>query len=325
MQLERLVNEYVVWHETSGHSPRTIEWYRWILATFRRWLEAEGRSTDIADITVGDVRAFLQAEAQRETLCPANAYGLERAGKLSDRTLHCYTRALRAFFNWLVAEDYLSKNPMTRLKPPKLEKRLKDILSVREVETLFAALNQQSFLGSRMYAILSLFYDTGLRCAELCNLDLGDVYWPEYTIRVLGKGKKERLVPFGLHTQRAIRKYLTYRSRFAAEDCTALFITMQGQRVAPNGVHHALKRLGERAGVPRIHPHLLRHSAAVASVLNGANQFEIKRMLGHSSLTTTDEYMDYATQHLADQHKKFSPMAKVNVRRAAMPRATKKR
>jgi len=80
-------------------------------------------------------------------------------------------------------------------------------------------------------------------------------------------------------------------------------------------VTHAVKRLGQRAGIPRLHPHLLRHSAAGAAILNGANQFELKRILGHTQLSTTDGYMDYAQQHLAHRHKHFSPMSKVHERR----------
>ncbi len=325
MKLDRVVADYIVWHEVSGHSQHTIAWYRWILGTFQRWLEAEGHSTVLNDITIADVRAFLQAEGQRDTLCPDHPTGVERPGKLSDRTLNAYARALRAFFNWCVAEDYLAKTPVARLKPQKLEKRLKEVLTVQEVESLLAALNQNTFLGSRMYAIVALFYDTGIRAAELCGLRLGDVFWMEYQIKVMGKGKKQRLVPFSRQTGRAIRKYLNHRPRFAVEECNALFITSEGQRLTVNGMRHALKRLGERAGVERIHPHLLRHSAAVAAVLNGASQFELKRMLGHEELSTTDVYMDMTEQMLADQHKRFSPMSKVNVRRSAMPSGTKQR
>ncbi len=82
-----------------------------------------------------------------------------------------------------------------------------------------------------------------------------------------------------------------------------------------DAVTHAFRRLGRRADIPRLHPHLLRHSAAVAAIMNGANQFELKRILGHSTLSTTDGYMDYAQQHLAQQHRRFSPMSQVNERR----------
>jgi site-specific recombinase XerD len=325
MDIERLLQDYVVWHEVSGHSAKTIRWYRWVLETFARWLTQQGRSTRITEMTIADVRAFLQAEAQRTTIYPGHPTGVERAGQLSDRTLHGYARAIRAFFNWLVNEEYLDKNPLARLRPPKLEKRYKDILSVAEIERLLAELNQRTFLGARMYAMVAVLYDSGLRAGELVQLDIGDVDWSGYQLRVMGKGKKERLVPFSPVTQRALRKYLTLREPYALDGQEALFISARGARLTRDAVSHAVKHLGQRAGIPRLHPHLLRHSAAVAAIMNGANQFELKRILGHAQLATTDGYMDYAQQHLAEQHKRFSPMARVNERRATTVRKQKKR
>jgi integrase/recombinase XerD len=217
MHIQQAIDEYVIWHEVSGHSAKTIAWYRWTLSTLDRWLSAHGRSTRITDITLADVRAFLHAETHRATLCPGHVTGVERAGKLSDRTLHCYVRAIRAFFNWLVLEEYLPKSPVTLLKPPKLEQRYKAVLSVSEIERLLSELNQRTFLGSRMYAIIALLYDSGLRAGELATLELNDVQWSDYQLRVMGKGKKERLVPFSPATQKALRKYLAQREPFAHE------------------------------------------------------------------------------------------------------------
>jgi site-specific recombinase XerD len=140
----------------------------------------------------------------------------------------------------------------------------------------------------------------------------------------MGKGKKEWLVPFSPATHKALRKYLALREPFAHES-PALFVTAEGQRLTREAVTIAVKRLGKRAGIPRLHPHLLRHSAAVAAIMNGANQFELKRILGHSQLATTDGYMDYAQQQLAQQHRQFSPMSKITIQRTPLPKRRKKR
>jgi site-specific recombinase XerD len=239
--------------------------------------------------------------------------------------LHCYARAIRAFFNWLVAEEYLATTPLGRLKPPKLEKRFKEVLSVAEIERLLAILNQRTFLGARMYAMIALLYDSGLRAGELVALDLADIHWNEYQTRVMGKGKKERFVPFSPPTQRALRKYLVLREPFAEQGPDALFITTDGTRLTAHAVTLAIKRLGKRAGIPRVHPHLFRHSAAVAYIMNGGDQFGLKRIFGHEQLSTTDGYMDYAQQHLAHQHKQFSPMSKVSEPRRTSGRNPAKR
>ncbi len=318
MDIERAINDYVVWHEVNRHSAKTVAWYRWNLGAFARWLKATSRSTHITEITVADARAFLQAETQRDVKCPDHPTGVERAGKLSDRTLHCYARAIRAFFRWLVDEEYLATNPMLKLKPPKLEQRMKQILSPEEIQQLLDATNPRTFLGARMYAMVALLYDSGLRASELVGLNLGDIQWSEYQVRVMGKGRKERLVPFGPVVHKALRRYIALREPFAAEEAEALFITPEGRRLAPNALTLAIKRLGKRVGIPRAHPHLFRHSSAVAAVLSGANQFELKRILGHTQLSTTDGYMDYAQQHLAQRHKAFSPMAKISERRLVL-------
>ena len=319
MDIKRLIDEYAVWHEVSGHSPKTITWYRWILGTFRDWLQDNGHPTAVEAIMISHARAFLQAEQQREEHWPDHPLQPAKPVKLSDRTIHGYARALRAFFRWLETEEYLAKNPVAKLKPPKLERRYKAVLSVAEIERLLAALNPKTFLGSRMYAMIALLYDSGLRAGELVGLDVGDVDWAGYQVRVMGKGKKERLVPFSPTTQRALRKYLTLRERYALDGGEELFISTEGHRLTVHGLNQAVKRLGQRAGIPRLHSHLLRHSAAVAAVMNGADQFALKRILGHSQLSTTDVYVDYAEQHLAERYKQFSPMARVNERRAQAP------
>lgn len=315
MNLERAINDYIVWHKVSRHSEKTIKWYQWTLGTWHRWLVANGRSTAITGLTIADARDFLEAEGKRATLYCHHPFGVAHPGKLSDRTLHCYARGIRALFRWLVEEEYLTRNPMAKLKPPKLEQRMKEILTAEEIQRMLDACETTTFLGSRLYALVALMYDSGLRAGELVGLDLDDVQWAQYQVKVYGKGKKERLVPFGPAVHKALRRYLALRESFVGEQPQAIFITREGQRLTTNALSHMIKRLGQRVGIPRAHPHLFRHSAAVAAVMNGANQFELKRILGHTQLSTTDGYMDYAQQHLAERHRRFSPMAKMSERR----------
>lgn len=130
-------------------------------------------------------------------------------------------------------------------------------------------------------------------------------------------------MPFGAATHRALRKYLLLREPFAVDGEPAVFINTRARRLSDDATYHLIKRLGERAGIPRLHPHLLQHSAAVAYIMNGSSPFERKRMLGHKQLSTIDFYMEMAEAQLSQQHKKFSPMGKVNERRAQLPRRWK--
>ncbi len=311
MDMAQAIREYLVWHDVSGHSQQTISWYEWTLGKFVTWLRSEGCSTTITDITTADARTFLQVQAQRTT--KRRGKNDEYPGRLSDRTLHCYARVLRAFFRWLTEEEYLDRNPMLKLKPPKLEQRQKEVVDATEVGKLLSICDQRTFLGARMYALIALLYDSGLRIGELCGLNEDDIDWNQYQVRVLGKGKKQRLVPFSPTTHRALRNYVKLREPYADPGNPAFFITIKRTRLLTNPTSQQVKQLGKKVGISRIHPHLLRHSMAVSAVMNGANQFEIKRILGHTQLATTDVYMDYAQQHLAEQHKRFSPMARVDV------------
>ncbi len=257
MSFQSVVDDYAVWHEISGHSPKIIQWYRWMLTVFAQWLERNGRGTHLAAITIPDARAFLKAEAERTEVYGGASSRPRLEKPLSDRTLHGYARAIRAFFRWCTDEGYLSTNPMECLKPPTLEKRAKQVLSVADVERLFAEINTNTLLGARMYAMLAIFYDSGVRLNELVGLNLTDVDWQAFQMRVRGKGKQHRQVPFGAATHRALHKYLLLREQFAMEGEPAVFISTCGSRLGDDATYHLIKRLGERAGIPRLHPHLL--------------------------------------------------------------------
>ncbi|MDP9314185.1 MAG: tyrosine-type recombinase/integrase [Chloroflexota bacterium] len=188
-----------------------------------------------------------------------------------------------------------------------------DVLSVAEVERLLAHCNQRTFLGARMYALIALMYDSGLRVGEIIGLTVDDIDWKQYHVLVKGKGKKQRLVPFSLTTHKALRKYLIRRNEFLADvDCDTFFISKAGNRMTQGALSHVIKRFGVRAGVPRLHPHLLRHSMATQFLMNDGNPSALRRIMGHTSSATTEGYINFVAQHLAEQHQRFSPMSKVN-------------
>lgn len=319
MDVYAALNDYCIWHETLKHSPETVSWYRNKLSLFFRWLAANNRPTTINSITIADARAFIHAEGQREVKCPGHVTGVERPGKLSDRTIDTYVRSIRTFWGWLHSEGYIGTNPMVRLQRPKLETRFKAVLSDEEVTQLLVACNTRTFTGSRMAALIAVLYDCGLRAGELCALDVDDVDFDMRRIHVRhSKSKRHRYVPFSLNAAKALRRYLAHRTRFMNdEECDAFFVGINYQRMSVGALCQVMKRHGVRAGIPRAHPHLFRHSTAVTSLLNGASQFEVQRLLGHSQLSTTGIYMDLAQQHIETRHQQFSPMSKVNVKESS--------
>lgn len=322
MDFTQAVHDYSVWHRTSGHTQRTIGFYQQKLGAFHRWLQATGRSTDIESISLADAREFVLAEQQRTVKYSGHPYHNEESGTLSDRTIDSVVRAIKAFWSWLHTEEYISRDPMTRLRRPKLEQRFKEIVGDEDVAHLLRLCNQRSFSGARLYALIAVLYDTGVRAGEVASLNVQDIDLRQYQVRVTrGKARKERLVPFSQATYKAIRRYLVLRDQYVDDPtCDALFITRNRQRMRQNTITQLVKKLGKRAGIPRLHPHLLRHSAAVAYLLNGGDPHSLRRILGHSELSTTDVYTSFAQQHLAQQHAKFSPMSRVDMKASVRPK-----
>ncbi len=327
MNLTQALNDYCIWHRTVNHSQRTIAWYQHKLGLFHAWLVNQGRSTRIDTITLADAREFILAEQQRTTKYPKHPAHVERLGTLSDRTIDSYVRTIRAFWRWLHSEEYVSRNVMAKLKRPKLEQRYKDVLSPVEVEQLLAACNQSSFLGARMYCLLTVMFDCGLRAGEVVALDVQDVDMHQHIFRVRrSKSRRERLVPFSIKTAKALRKYLVKRAEFMADEaCEALFVGKQRDRMVVGALTQVIKRHGVRVGIPRVSPHLFRHSFVTQFLINGGNTSAAGRIAGHSSIEVTDGYAGLVTHHLTALHAAHSPMRDVQERRAAMPRATKKR
>lgn len=315
MDMADALAEYRTYHEVANHSPKTIRWYLYNLTTFQQWLQANGHSTLLSAITVADARAFLAHERQRHTKYDNTSVHPAEAAPLSDQTIAGYVRAIKAFWNFLVQDEYLRVNPMAKLQRPTVEQRDKDVITDAEMAQLLSQCNQRTFLGSRMYALLALLYDSGPRIGEVARLTLDDVDLHNGLITIRrSKARKQRTVPFSVTTRKALRKYLVHRHEFVGDvPCDAFFLSKDRGPLTPEGLTRVIKRFGDRAGVPRLHAHLLRHSMGVAYIMNEGNQHALKRILGHSQLSTTDIYVDLAERQLQTLHTRHSPMDRIKL------------
>ena len=165
-----------------------------------------------------------------------------------------------------------------------------------------------------MYALFLLLLDTGIRASELCGLTLGNVHFGECYMKVRGKGNKERIVPFGLSTKKALMSYLRgYRQKVAPEGEQAVFLSIDGVPLRYAGLAQAIRRLGETSQVDRLHPHLFRHTFAVRYLMNGGDIMTLRLILGHTTLEVTQMYMHLADSHIQVQHSKFSPVDRLEI------------
>lgn len=271
---------------------------------------------------------------RREQLTPAHVSTETIRGFLGELHARGNTRAsaarrvsaLRGFARYLRHEGVRPDDPAALVGTPKREQRLPQILSVDEVTALLETPDTATPLGRRDRAMLEMFYASGLRLSELVGLDLADINVSGRMVRVMGKGRKERLVPFHATAARAVAAWLPDREHLARQaDATAapaarggrgralgdpLFVNYRGTRLSPRSVHRLLVRYvatcSTRYGIS---PHALRHAFATHLLERGADLRAIQELLGHSALSTTQRYTQVNVQHLLDVYRKAHPKA----------------
>jgi len=224
--------------------------------------------------------------------------------------------ALRTFFQFLVREGLLELNPAKLVSTPRQEKKLPNHLSVEEAVRFIESPDTETDLGKRDRAMLELMYATGVRVAELTTMNLGDIDFRSQLIRVTGKRRKQRVVPFGDPAGEAVRNYLKVREKLlfnapvSTRDEEALFLNYQGTRITTRSVGRMVdKYIRLCAGMHNISPHALRHSFATHLLDSGADLRDIQELLGHARLSTTQVYTHVSMEKLIEVYDKAHPKA----------------
>ncbi len=295
-------------------SPATVRAYR-----------ADLRDLGASVITSnpGGELAPIDLEALREWLWQATQRGDARA------TLARRTASARGFFAWATEQALVTTDPSLRLVAPKRGRTLPKVATADGVRDILDSLHVRSAVGdpdplaARDRAMLELLYAAAIRVSELCGLDIDDVDLDRCTVRVMGKGSKERVVPFGAPARRAIQAYLAHArgvllARAAGRDSgaqlervnAALLLGARGGRMSPRAVYDVVAReLGPALGTTAVGPHALRHSAATHLLDGGADLRAVQEMLGHASLGTTQIYTHVSSERLAAAYRLAHPRA----------------
>ncbi|THA07239.1 tyrosine recombinase XerC [Rodentibacter pneumotropicus] len=228
---------------------------------------------------------------------------------LKEKSLALRLSALRMFLSYLVQLGKLKANPATGVSAPKQNKRLPKNIDGDQIQQLLANDSKEP-IDIRDRAILELMYSSGLRLSEVQGLDLSSINTRTREVRVLGKGNKERIVPFGRYASHALQQWLKVRLLFNPKD-EALFVSQLGNRISHRAIQKRLETWGIRQGLnSHLNPHKLRHSFATHMLEASSDLRAVQELLGHSNLSTTQIYTHLNFQHLADVYDQAHPRAK---------------
>lgn len=241
---------------------------------------------------------------------------LQEQTGLSTRSQARLISSLKAFYKYLILEDYLQENPAELLEGPKLDRKLPEYLEEEEVSRLIDGIDRSKPEGMRNVAIFETLYACGLRVSELVGLRISDLFFKEDLIRVIGKGNKERLVPINPLAQKMIniyRKEIRSHLEIKRGSEDILFLNRRGGPLSRAMIFHLVKDAAQSAGIrKKISPHTFRHSFATHLVKHGADLRAVQEMLGHESITTTEIYTHLSQEQLRDTILKYHPRANTN-------------
>jgi len=213
-------------------------------------------------------------------------------GKISNSTYARNLSALRSFYKYLCIKHIADSNPFKQFKNVKINKHLPDVLTFDQIERILDSFDLEDPLQVRNRCIIETIYACGLRISECCDLLIKNVDLNEYTLRVIGKGNKERMIPFYPRLAELIELYVkVYRNEFAKDNFEYLFVSSRHSKISPRSVQYLLDEIKLKVGLPiDLHPHMLRHSFATHLLDNGADLRTVQELLGHANLSTTQLY-----------------------------------
>ncbi len=313
MKLAKAIEGYIIDCRTRNLSHKTISWYEQKLKYLIRWLDEEEDVEQLDDVTIAQLRTFvldLQVAQVGRTTVNKNGDMTE----ISPLTVKGYVQVIKGFFTWCFKEELVEKNPTIRLKMPSIPDYLIPTFTQDHVQRMMDSCNTSKTLGYRDYTMMLVLLETGIRISELCDLRIQDVH-TDY-IRVVGKGKKDREVGVSAPVSKYLWKYINMHRKPHDENEQRVFMNRYSVPITPTGVDQVLDDIGERAGVTgvRVSAHTFRHTFACTYLEQGGEIYKLSRLLGHSSVEVTEEYLKSFRQRAARKdQEKFSAVTSMDV------------
>jgi len=283
-----------------NYSPNTIRSYRKDLESFLEFLKNQ-KIASLESLEPFHIRLYLLS-LKRE--------------KKEATTISRKLSSIRSFLKYLLKQKKIKRSLFSYLSNPKISKKLPLVPTEEEINSFIDSLEgDEDFLNIRDRALLEIAYGCGLRVSEIASLTIEQINFGLQIIKVLGKGKKERIVPFGKKALKALREYLKIRESLLLKlkkESPYVFLNFKGERLTERGIRYIIKKKGEKKGLTYLHPHVLRHAFATHLLNAGVDLRSIQEMLGHSSLTTTEIYTKVNYEYLLKIYLQAHPRAKEN-------------
>lgn len=313
MDVPKLVESFVRSGRIANKSQNTLIWYERRLAQFVAFLQNAGHSMRGVDVTKADGEAYIEHLMNRTSRWDGHPFQkAQTSGGLSPFTIHGHVRALRAMTRWAKDEGYLPFDPFEKLRPPKLPIRLYEIYTEEEIERVLAYTGKDDIRCRRLRTILLILLDTGIRAMELATLKLANVDLQGGTLKVTGKGNKERYVPVGEVTMREIDTYIHfYRPAPATSEADTLLLNEDGLPYTYSALSSMMARLRKALGLKRLHMHKFRHTSFTKMIENGIPAFVVQQWAGHTSPLVTNGYVHLAQQRTAQRFRGGSVVDKL--------------
>jgi site-specific recombinase XerD len=309
MTLQDALVAYKTYAKAEGKSPKTITWITSSVGYFSDFLGPENQ--DIADISGNDLRRFIIALQSRPKYAN-HTYVAPQPYKLSPEAVKTYCRGVKSFFGFLHRNEFIETNPVAKVKLPKVPETIVPTFTEKEVEKLLAQPNKGSNEGFRDYAFMLTLVDTAIRLSELSELEVDNIDIEQNVFKVMGKGKKERYVPFGRRVAKVLMKY-QLRHRPEPVGTNKFWLRRDGRPLPATRIEKLIANYGKDARLGRCYAHKLRHTSSVIYLRNGGDVFSLQRKLGHRSLAMTRRYSNLADSDVRDSHLKYGVVDRLKI------------
>lgn len=325
-QIDYDIDDFMNYCDVKQLSQKTLKSYEQTLRLFAIFLKTEckiGEAESVKEIHIREYIKRLQErgkytvvanENTKKVNFPENRQDYKK--EISKTTINNYIRNIKVFFNYMYDNRYITNNPIRRVKQLKNPRKVVGYLDNTNMNKLLKNFDLSKFHEYRDYIIAQLIFDTGMRIGETLLIKETDIDFVRRTILLPAdhtKGKKDRYVFFSVEMLKELKRWLQYKDRY--KQCEYVFCTTKGKVLQVGNYETNFKKYGERIGQNEIHPHLLRNNFAKRFLMNGGDIYTLSKILGHSSVTVTEEaYLDLQTEDLRVQYQKNSPL--MNLKRA---------